>query len=420
MIEDINKPSTVAFVLKGYPRLSESFIAEEISALEERGLNVLIISLRRPTDPATHPVHQEIRAEVVYLPEYLYREPGRVARAWRGARQLPGYSAARLVWLKDLRRDPTANRIRRFGQALVLGHELAAQLTHLHAHFLHAPASVARYASVLTGIPWSCSAHAKDIWTTPEWEKRQKLAACAWLTTCTRANAKHLRRLAPNPNKVRLNYHGLNLDRFPVPEEATPSSRDGRNPDEPVLILSVGRAVDKKGYEDLLHALSRLSPLCHWRFVHIGDGERLPALKRLSQELAIDQKISWLGALPQQEILPWYRKADVFALASRISANGDRDGLPNVLLEALSQRLAVLSTTISGIPELIGHGVHGLLVPERDIDGLYRGLDRLISDPDLRTRLGEAGRARVQRHFSRHTRIDGIAIQFGLHKASVA
>ncbi|MDH3636968.1 MAG: glycosyltransferase [Gammaproteobacteria bacterium] len=419
MNNGVHQPGTVAFVLKGYPRLSESFIAEEIRALEERGLDILIISLRRPTDPAVHPVHQEIQADVVYLPEYLYRELGRVVRAWRGARRLPGYAAARRIWLRDLRRDPTANCTRRFGQALVLGYESAAQITHLHAHFLHTPASVARYASVLTGIPWSCSAHAKDIWTIPEWEKRQKLADCAWITTCTRANATHLRRLAPNPNKVTLNYHGLNLTRFPPPEAARPP-RDGRDPEEPVLILSVGRTVDKKGYDDLLHALSRLPAAHHWRFVHIGGGECLPALKRLSVELAIDRQVTWLGALPQQEVLSWYRRADMFVLACRISANGDRDGLPNVLLEALTQRLAVLSTRISGIPELIEHEVHGLLAPQRDIVALSGGLERLIRNPDLRLRLGEAGCARVQRHFSRHTRINGIAIQFGLQGAAVA
>ncbi len=419
MTSDLPMPGTVAFILKGYPRLSESFIAEEIRALEVRGLRVLIVSLRHPTDPAIHAVHEEIQAQVKYLPEYLYLEPRRVVRAWRIARRLPGYAAAWRLWLKDLRRDPSANRIRRFGQALVMTTELPPDVTHLHAHFLHTPASVARYASVLSGIPWSCSAHAKDIWTTPMWEKRQKLADCAWLTTCTRANAKHLRRLAPNPNKVRLNYHGINLDRFPPAARTARPQRDGQHAEDPVLILSVGRAVDKKGDDDLLRALARLPVSRQWRFVHIGEGDTLSGLQRLARELGIDDRVTWQGALPQQEILPWYVRADIFALASRISANGDRDGLPNVLLEALSQKLAVLSTRVSGIPELIQTEVHGLLVPERDEDALSRALDRLIADPDLRLRLGQAGCARVERHFSRHTRIDGIATQFGL-RADVA
>ncbi|HYL25550.1 MAG TPA: hypothetical protein VEV21_14260, partial [Burkholderiales bacterium] len=160
-------PLRVAFVVKGYPRLSEAFIAQEIAALERRGLDILIVSLRRRTDDRLHAVHREIRAAVHYLPEYLYREPLRVLRAWRAVRKLATYRNARAIWLRDLLRDPTPNRIRRFGQALALAAELPRDVGRLHAHFLHTPASVARYAAILRGLPWSGSAHAKDIWTTP-------------------------------------------------------------------------------------------------------------------------------------------------------------------------------------------------------------------------------------------------------------
>ena len=133
---------------------------------------------------------------MVYLPEYLYREPVRVVRGWLRARHLPGYRDAVATWWRDLRRDFTASRIRRLGQAFVLAAEMPDNVVALHAHFLHTPASVARYAALLRALPWSCSAHAKDIWTTPEWEKREKLEACAWMTTCTEVNARHLRDLA--------------------------------------------------------------------------------------------------------------------------------------------------------------------------------------------------------------------------------
>jgi hypothetical protein len=162
----------VAFILKGYPRLSETFIAQEIAALERRGLDILIVSLRRPTDSRRHPVHQEIRAAVLYLPEYLLLEPLRVLRAWWNVRRSFDFKPVFSLWLKDLRRDLTPNRMRRFGQALVLAAELPADVRHLHTHFLHTPASVTRYAAALLGLPWSGSAHAKDVWTTPEWEKR--------------------------------------------------------------------------------------------------------------------------------------------------------------------------------------------------------------------------------------------------------
>ena len=216
----------VAFVLKGYPRLSETFIAQEIRSLERRGLDIRLFSMRRPTDAKRHPVHDEIRAPVVYLPEYLYQEPGRVFRSWRTARRLPGYAAARRAWRRDLVRDRTPNRVRRFGQACVLAAELPAEVRRIHAHFLHTPASVARYAALMRGLPWSVSAHAKDIWTTPDWELAEKLAGADWAVTCTRAGHAKLAALAPVADRVALSYHGLDLARFPAPAAAR-AARDG-------------------------------------------------------------------------------------------------------------------------------------------------------------------------------------------------
>lgn len=171
---------TIAIVLKGYPRLSETFIAQEIRELERRGFALRLISLRHPTDRKRHPINDEIRATVTYLPEYLYQEPLRVLHGlWRSCR-LPGFRHALAVFLRDLVRDPTPNRGRRFGQAAVLAGELAGDVSHLYSHFLHTPSSVARYAAIMRGLPWSFSAHAKDIWTIPDWEKIEKLADAAW------------------------------------------------------------------------------------------------------------------------------------------------------------------------------------------------------------------------------------------------
>jgi glycosyltransferase involved in cell wall biosynthesis len=398
----------VAFVLKGYPRLSETFIAHEIRALETRGLDIRIVSLRRPTDRSVHPVHREVKAPVLYLPEYLYREPIRVWRGWRAARKLRGYGRARRVWLRDLVRSPTPNRVRRFGQALVLVRELPPRVMHLHAHFLHTPASVARYASLLTGLPWSCSAHARDIWTIPAWEKREKLAACEWTVTCTSINCEHLRSLAPAPSRVQLLYHGLDLSRFPLGQGQRPQ-RDGRPGSDPVVILSIGRAVEKKGYADLLEALAALAPTLRWRFVHIGDGPLLPRLKTRARALGLADKITWLGARPHDEVMRRYREADLFVLACRVARDGDRDGLPNVLLEAQSQGLACVTTRLSGIPELIEDGITGLLTPPHDCSALSAALGRLIRDPQARERLGEAGRRRVAERFSFDAAIERLA-----------
>jgi glycosyltransferase involved in cell wall biosynthesis len=389
----------VAFVLKGYPRLSETFIAQEIRGLERRGVKIAIISLRRPTEGALHPVHREIVAPVTYLPEYLWDAPLRVWRAWRTARRLPGYSAARRIWLRDLRRDPTPNRIRRFGQAAVLARELPEGTTQLHAHFLHTPASVARYTAAMTQLPWTCSAHAKDIWTIPEWEKSEKLADCQWLVTCTRMGQAHLATLAPNPNKVRLCYHGLDPQRFARPP-ARPGARTGADPREPVRVLSIGRAVQKKGYDVLIEALARLPPDLHWRLTHIGGGPLREKLRRLAKKRGVAEAIEWLGAQPQERVLAAYRDADIFVLANRVARDGDRDGLPNVLMEAMSQELACVASAAAAVPELIANGATGVLVPPDEPARLAEALTRLARDPPLRLALGRAGAETVRFKFS--------------------
>ena len=407
----------VGFVLKGYPRLSETFVAQEIRALEALGLDIRILSLRHPTDAKRHPIHAEIAASVLYLPEYLWQEPVRVLAGWRASRALPGYRRARAAFLRDLRRDPTLNRIRRFGQALALARELPAEITRLHAHFMHTPASVTRYAAIMRGLPWTLSAHAKDIWTTPQWEQREKLAECRWAVACTEAGAAHLRELAPARDRVELIHHGLDGTRFP-PVSRPASLRDGGNAGDPVRVLSVGRAVAKKGYDDLLAALARLPQSLAWQFSHIGGGPLLPELQRRATELGIAERIDWRGAQAQDVVLAAYREADIFALASRISADGDRDGLPNVLFEAQSQRLATVATALPGIAELIEPEITGLLVPAGDPGALAAALERLIRDPRERARLGAAAEARVRTRFTLEAGIERLAAKFGLAKVT--
>ena len=407
----------VAFVLKGYPRLSETFIAQEILALERLGLEILIVSLRHPTDRATHPIHRQISAALLYLPEYLHRELARIWRGWLHSRRLPGYSAARAAWLSDLRRDPTPNRIRRFGQALVLAAELPHDIGHIHAHFLHTPASVARYTALLTGLGWTASAHARDIWTLPECEKRTKLAEAEWIVTCTEIARSHLAGLMSRPDAVCLCYHGLDLERFAAPPRGA-NWRNGSDPHQPVLILSVGRTVVKKGYDDLLEALALLPADLEWRFVHIGGGALAAALRLQAELFGLSRRIDWRGAMPQPEVLAAYREADLFVLASKVAKDGDRDGLPNVLIEAQSQRLACVSTDVSAIPELIEQNVTGLLVPPGNPIALAEALERLIRHPEERARLGAGGEHHVRRHFSMEAGINLLATRFGLTSAS--
>jgi len=398
----------IAVVVKGYPRLSETFIAQEFKALESRGYRLLIFSLRYPTDHTIHPIHREIHADVHYLPEYLYQNPLRVLRGfWHGLRR-KGFGRALRTWLRDLRRDPNPNRVRRFGQALVMANEFPREIHRIYAHFMHTPGSVARYTAMLLDLPWGFSAHAKDIWTIPEWEKREKLADCAFAVTCTEANVQHLRSLAPTQRVQRV-YHGLDFERFPDPGPRSSDQADGVN--GVVELLSVGRAVKKKGYPILLQALSCLSADVRWRLTHIGGGGETENLRRLAQRLGVDERIRWLGALDQARVLEAYREAHIFVLASIITGDGDRDGLPNVLMEAQSQRLCCVATRVSGIPELIEHGRTGLLAEPGNAEDLCRQLTTAIRSPELRNALADAGWSNLRQNFAQEEEIDVLIQQ---------
>lgn len=396
----------IAMVLKGYPRLSETFIAQEILELERAGFEISIISLRHPTDKYTHPVHAEIKAPKHYLPEYLYQELLRVWWAKINCAFKLGFWKTLPIFMHDLIRDPSANRVRRWGQAMVLAHEYAGSHDHIYAHFLHTPCSVARYAALISGKSFSISAHAKDIWTSPEWEMREKLKDCDWLVTCTEGGADYLKSLAP-VGRVHLVYHGLDLSRFPPPEKK-PSNNDGKTKVKSVNLVTVGRAVSKKGIDSLLKALAKLPDDLHWHWTHIGGGPLKGDLQRLAASLGIAKQCDFKGALPQSEVLETYRNSDLFILPSRIDESGDRDGLPNVIVEAQSQAMAVISTNISGIPELIQSGTNGILIQPDKIDDLAKAIERLSRDVKLRNQMGKVGEERVRSEFSHKQTIGDI------------
>lgn len=390
----------LAVVVKGWPRLSETFIAQELVALEEAGLKFDIWSLRHPTDTKTHPLHDRLQADVRYLPEYLRDEPLRVARAYGDAAKLPGFSAAAEAYAADLARDDTANRRRRFGQACVMATELPADVAGIYAHFLHTPSSVARYAAIMRDFPWSFSAHAKDIWTSPDWELQEKLSGAhhgaAFGATCTGFGAKHLQEMADTPSRVDLVYHGLDLARFPAPPD-----RNLRGADEPFHMMSVGRLVEKKGFDNLIDALALLPEGLNWHWTHIGGGALDAEMRARAKRHGLSDRIIWRGACDQPEVIEAMRAADLFVLPSRVAEDGDRDGLPNVLMEAASQTLPILSTPVSAIPEFIDTGVHGVLSSDAPAD-LASAMMQFVTDPALGPRLAKAAHARLTSDFLMH------------------
>ena len=260
----------------------------------------------------------------------------------------------------------------------------------------------------MRGIGWGFSAHAKDIWTIPEWEKREKIAECHFGVTCTGTGAEHLQALDAHGGKVNLVYHGLDLSRFPSPPETRP--RGGA-----FTLLSVGRLVAKKGYDDLLDAFSRLPGDLDWRFIHIGGGELKTEIEAQAARLGLADRIEWLGKRDQTEVIAQMRQADLFVLPSKIADDGDRDGLPNVLMEAASQKLPILTTNVSAIPEFITDGEHGTLTPPGAPEALSGAISRLAADPEARATMAEAAYERLTTAFGMEA---GIAlIDSRLHEA---
>ena len=391
------QPATLAVLVKGWPRLSETFIAQELVALEAAGQSFEIWSLRHPTDVKRHPLHDQLQATVHYLPEYLYQEPVRVWQARAQAQSLPGYAAAYRIWRADLRRDPSRNRIRRFGQACVLAAEMPAEVLGLYAHFLHTPSSVARYAAIMRGLPWSFSAHAKDIWTSPDWEISEKLSSqhhgAQFGATCTAFGARHLKQMSDSPDRIDLIYHGLDLSRFPPPPE-----RQTRQANAPFHLMSVGRLVEKKGFDRLIDALALLPADLDWHWTHIGGGGLSDLLQDRAEDAGIANRITWRGACDQPEVIAAMRASDLFVLPSRVAADGDRDGLPNVLMEAASQLLPILSTPVSAIPEFIDSGTHGLLSIDSP-EALATAIKTLADQPEMAETMARAALQRLRQDF---------------------
>ena len=396
----------ICVVVHAWPRLSMTFVAQELVGLEQEGLGLWIATYGAP-DSIRHPIHDQLQADVHRLPKGKSLL-SRFLRAWRHVRHNPGYGEALKLFRSEFRHGRKRRQWRSFARGVILAAELPQDIRAIYVHFIGSSATVARYASIISGLPLAASAHARDIWTSSGADIRAKLAAMQWCATCTTIGANRLRELADRPDKVHLVYHGLSFDRFPVDPPERPRS-DGSDPARPVQLLSVGRAVEKKGFDILLEALATLPRDLFWRWIQVGDGKIIDQLQSRAGELGLSDRIEWLGARDQRAVIDLYRTSDLFVLPCREAGDGDRDGLPNVLMEAQSQALACLSTDFSEIPELIRDGETGVLVPPAQAAPLAAALERLVRAPGERERLGLAGYDRVRSAFEAESGIKEIA-----------
>jgi glycosyltransferase involved in cell wall biosynthesis len=382
----------VGYVLKVYPRFSETFIVNEILELERQGARVTVFSLRLPREGRFHSQLAQVAADVHYLPDL---SPGEVLRRLAAAGD---GGAPDRVRLGDLAWDEIAREgsrgIRHVGQALAL-RDLARELgvRHLHAHFGTSATTVARLASRVSGIPFSFTAHAKDIYleANPSTLLAGHVREASFVVTVCRANRDHLQRLPAGDTPIHVIYNGLDLETF----QPRPRSANGT-----FEILSVGRLVPKKGLDTLLRACRILSDRgLAFRCRIVGQGEEEENLRALAAELELGDRVEIPGPWPSDRVRSEMATADVFALPARVADDGNRDALPTVLLEAAALELPSVSTPVTGIPEILGDDEAGILVPVDKPEALAEALARLAEDPVLRRRLGQGGRRRALERF---------------------
>lgn len=405
----------IGYVIKGFPRLSESFISAEILRLERLGKRMTIFALAHGDDLAA-PILADLGSPLAYTPNagsvrkmslfgwLRHITPHYAPIHWRLVRQRPG------AWLATLwqawrfsreyrhRTDRMAKRsyFKQFVQAGAIAEALPrAGITHLHGHFCHNATTITWFAARLAGCSFSFTAHAKDIYQerhNPGDLLQRKITAASFVTTCTAANHTHLEdRLGPTPS-LHTVYHGLDTQKFaPVVREPLPVPR----------LIAVGRHVEKKGFDLLLSALRQL----HDRGVAFECrliGEAGPVTSALAETIdmfGLANKVRLDPPEPHDRLCKSYADADIFVLPCRIDDSGDRDGIPNVLAEAMATGLAVISTPISGIPEIVRDGENGLLVPPEDIDALAAAIESLLRDTKSRVRLGRGAAATIREIF---------------------
>jgi len=395
----------LAVVVKGFPRLSETFVARELQALEARGLSLSLHALRNPGADAAL-VDNKVQAQPVYLPEYLRDAPSTIAGAFVRAASLPGFGAAWRAFRQDLASEFAAARVRRFGQACVLAQQMPASVRHIYAHFAHSPTSVARYAALMRGIGFSISAHAKDIWTAPDWDLQRKLADASFVAVCNRAGFERLASLGA-PSKIHLVRHGF--ARALLADRPRVQSRDGTDSRGPVRIVAIARAVEKKGLRRLLDALGRLPRDIAFRLDHYGGGELLGELKGKVRALSLDERVTWHGPMAHRDVIAALDRADLFVLPAVVGNDGDRDGIPNAVMEAQARGVCIVASRVGGIDEVVSDGTTGRLVPPGDLDALTAALEDLIRKPALRETFGTAAWEQAGRNGDAEAGYDAIA-----------
>jgi glycosyltransferase involved in cell wall biosynthesis len=384
--------------VNGFPRLSETFVLQELLDLERRGLRLLIVALSDPAETVRQDEVSRLRATVEYLPLAALTPWRRTARAHATLLESRrgGYLAARLA----LRRAPEYEPGLVVRAALLASRLVRLGSPPLYIQFAHKPATIGRFAARLAGVPYAMSCHAKDIWLTPQPELEAKVRGAEVALTCTAVGRARLEQAAAGATPVVLAHHGVEVDLDTARHAPVGAPR----------ILTVGRLVAKKGHDTLIRAVAILRDRgIEFTLRVAGEGVEWGRLQRMVHELDLAGRVVFLGPLSPREVHAEYLSASLFALACRQLPNGDRDGLPNVLLEAMARELPTVSTRLEGMSEAVEHGRSGLLTAPDDPSEFAAALERVLSHPELARRLGAEARAVVVERFDRRRLLPAVA-----------
>lgn len=389
----------LGIVLSMFPEHHETFIVRELAELERQGVGFEIFSLQRPRDPVTHEQARALLPRTHYASLCGGRACVALARTILSRPLRLAGAVARLVaagWrtpvnlLKALVALPL---ILHFGALM-----RERGVTHLHGHWANIPTTACWLIGMIFELPWSAAIHGENIFT-PNPLLSRKLQAARFAVVCTSYHCRHLKETVcpERASDIHLNYHGLEpriwqrLGTSP----ATGEEIQKQNADAEPVILAVGRLVHTKGLDVLLRAVAMLEAL-RPRVRIIGAGPEEARLKALAAELHLTGRVEFLGQVPFEQVVEAMERADVFALPCTYDPAGWFDGIPNVLAEAMALGTPVVSTTVSGIPELIENGKTGLLVPEKDPAALADALGHVLTDRTLADRLARDGKAKVR------------------------
>jgi glycosyltransferase involved in cell wall biosynthesis len=393
------KKPVLGMILKGYPRISESFITNEILLLERQGIPIHIFSMRHPRESFSHKSVRQINARVDYLPQSILEAlPQLVFHNLVLAMKRPGlYLRAILTAFRRFLRTHKSATIKHLLQAGYLVRKFlpGSGVVHFHAHFAHSPSSVAMFASHLSGLEFSFTGHAKDIYTSNPLQLKEKMTKARFVVTCTEYNRRHLSTLGGNDNvSLYRIYHGIDLDLF---SDGVPR----RHPAAPYHFVTVARLVPKKGLPTVYRALQWLQRNgVDFQHTLIGDGDDRDKLITLIRDLGLSESCRWVGTLTHEQVLEYYHRSDLFVLGCEQAANGDQDGIPNVFVESLAMGLPVVGTRLSAIPELIEDGKTGLLVQPGNEEEMARAILRILTDTQLREQIIHFGKERVRQAFN--------------------